>query len=173
MCQYLSFLNIFFNSSCQLEKVFLNWLCQCLSFLSIFFNRICLMYKASQNWLCQYLSFLNIFGPLVVAGRVLWNRVWQSFHLSLCLSFHLTFHLVVVLSVTATAFTGWLCHPMSQVTRFAELLFQDKGFFISIDQVWVSYCSHLFFFTFGLFNLRDFVFGLIKGLCFDPVTRLT
>ena len=80
---------------------------------------------------------------------------------------------VVVLSVTATAFTGWLRHPMSQVTRFAELLFQDKGFFISIDQVWVSYCSHLFFFTFGLFNLRDFVFGLIKGLCFDPVTRLT
>ena len=171
MCQYLSFLYIFFNSSCQLE-VFFNLLCQCLSFLSIFFNRICPMYKASQNWLCQYLSFLNIFGPLVVAGRVLWSRVRQSFHLSLCLSLHLTFHLVVVLSVTATAFAGWLRHPMSQVTRFAKLLFQDKGFFISIDQVWISYCSHLFFFTFGLFNLRDFVFGFIKG-CFDPVTRLT
>ena len=43
------------------QKTFLNWLCQYLSFLNIFFNRFCSMEKAFVDWLCQYLSFLNIF----------------------------------------------------------------------------------------------------------------
>ena len=61
LCQYLSFLNIFFNSFCPVKRAFLNWLCQYLSFLNIFFNVFCQMKRACLNWLCRCLFFLNIF----------------------------------------------------------------------------------------------------------------
>ena len=48
------FFSIFFQS-CLVEKVFLNWLCQYLSFLNIFFNRFCPVEKCgvTPHCLCR------------------------------------------------------------------------------------------------------------------------
>ena len=54
------------------QKAFLSWLCQYLSFLGIFFNRFFPVEKMFINWLCLSLSFRNIFFQLIsLGGKVL------------------------------------------------------------------------------------------------------
>ena len=113
-CQYfLSFLNIFLNRFCPVEKAFLNWLCQYLSFLNIFFTWFCPMEKVFLNWLCPYLSFLNIFSTDFPR--------WRSFS-----------QLIVSIFIFPQYFFNRIC-PVEKFSQLIVSIFIFSKCFFTID----------------------------------------